>query len=109
MEHEQASEGRPVYVFGDFRLEVAERRLYRGGTLIPLARKVFDLLLLLVEPAGRLKTREELIQALWPDSFVEEQNLTAKVHALRKALGDEGGEPQYIETVRGVGYRAARR
>jgi len=105
MEHEQASEGRPVYVFGDFRLEVAERRLYRGGTLIPLARKVFDLLLLLVEPAGRLKTREELIQALWPDSFVEEQNLTAKVHALRKALGDEGGEPQYIETVRGVGYR----
>jgi len=102
---EKDTETTPVYLFGPFRLEVAERRLYREGTLVALPRKAFDLLLLLVEPAGHLRTREELIQALWPRAFVEEQNLTAKVHALRKALGDEGKVPQYIETVRGVGYR----
>lgn len=94
-----------LYRFGPFRLDADERRLSRAGEAVPLARKVFDLLLLLVESAGRLRTREELIEALWPNSIVGEQGLTTKVHALRKALGDEGSEPNYVETVRGIGYR----
>ncbi|MGH8161018.1 MAG: winged helix-turn-helix domain-containing protein, partial [Gammaproteobacteria bacterium] len=72
---------------------------------MPLARKVFDLLLLLVESAGHLKTREELIEALWPRNIVEEQGLTTKLYALRRALGDDGEASRYVETVRGVGYR----
>ena len=94
-----------LYRFGPFRLDADERRLSREGEPVPLARKVFDLLLLLVDSAGRLRTREELIEALWPHSIVGEQGLTTKVHALRKALGDEGSEPQFVETVRGIGYR----
>lgn len=91
--------------FGCFSVDVAERRLYRDADVVPLVRKVFDLLLLLLQDPGHLKTREELIDALWPDTIVEEQGLTSKMHALRRALGDEGREPQYIETVRGIGYR----
>ncbi len=93
------------YRFGPFRLDGAERRVYRDGEPVPLPRKVFDLLLILVENAGRLKTREELIEGLWPNTIVEEQGLSTRIHALRRALGDEGAVPTYIETVRGVGYR----
>lgn len=94
-----------IYVFGPYRLDVAERRLLKDGLPVPLARKSFDLLLAMVEGAGSLKTREELIDVLWPRTVVEEQNLTVKVYALRRALGDEGEKPVYIETVRGTGYR----
>src|SRR5690348_6238924 len=100
-----AAEGRPVYAFGPFRLDVTERRLLRDGTEIALTRKTFDLLLALVEGAGRLQTREALIQALWPDTIVEEHSLTWHLSALRRALGDTGDAPSYIETVRGHGYR----
>lgn len=98
-------ENNQIYTFGAFRLDVAERRLFKDGKPVPLTRKTFDLLLILVEATGHLKTREELIGALWPKNIVEEQGLTTRMHALRKALGDEGKVPQYIETVRGVGYR----
>lgn len=100
-----AAEPRPVYAFGPFRMDVAERRLERDGTEIALTRKTFDLLLALVEGAGRLQSREALIQALWPDTIVEEHSLTWHLSALRRALGDTGEAPQYIETVRGHGYR----
>lgn len=94
-----------TYVFGPFEMDVAERRLCRDGAELPLARKAFDLLLALVEGAGRLRTREALIEALWPNTIVEEHSLTWNVSILRKALGDTGDTPQYIETVRGHGYR----
>ncbi|HET6724642.1 MAG TPA: winged helix-turn-helix domain-containing protein [Gammaproteobacteria bacterium] len=94
-----------LYVFGPFALEAAERRLTRNGEVVPLNRKTFEALRILVESPGRLQTREELIQLLWPGRVVEEHNLTTKVYALRKALGDEGETPLYIETIRGVGYR----
>lgn len=99
------AEGPPAYVFGPFRLEVAERRLSRDGTDIALTRKTFDLLLALVESAGHLRTREALIEALWPHTIVEEHTLTWNLSALRRALGDTGASPSYIETVRGHGYR----
>jgi TolB-like protein/DNA-binding winged helix-turn-helix (wHTH) protein/Flp pilus assembly protein TadD len=100
-----AAEARPVYVFGPFRLDAAERRLTRDGAEIALTRKTFDLLLTLVEGAGRLQTREALIQALWPDTIVEEHSLTWHLSTLRRALGDTGASPSYVETVRGHGYR----
>ena len=99
------AEPRLVYAFGPFRMDVAERRLERDGAEIALTRKTFDLLLALIEGAGRLKTREALIQALWPDTIVEEHSLTWHLSALRRALGDTGDAPHYIETVRGHGYR----
>jgi len=93
------AEPRLVYAFGPFRMDVAERRLERDGADIALTRKTFDLLLALIEGAGRLKTREALIQALWPDTIVEEHSLTWHLSALRRALGDTGEAPSYIETV----------
>lgn len=70
-----------------------------------LTRKVLDLLLILVREAGRLKTREQLIEALWANTVVEEHGLTSTLYALRKVLGGAGDSARYIETVRGVGYR----
>lgn len=97
--------GRAVYRFGPFLLDAAERRLRRGEDEVALTRKSFDLLLLLVEHAGRLQSREALYAALWPDTIVEEHTLTWHLSALRRALGDTGDAPAYIETVRGHGYR----
>ncbi len=94
-----------LYTFGPFRLDAAERHLFRDGNRVPLAGKAFDLLLILVANAGHLLHREELISKLWPDTIVEEQGLSTRIHILRQALGDERETPVYIETVRGVGYR----
>jgi len=97
--------GRAVYRFGPFLLDAAERRLSRDGVEVSLTRKSFDLLLVLVENAGRLQSREGLYATLWPDTIVEEHTLTWHLSALRRALGDTGDAPEYIETVRGHGYR----
>ncbi|MGA7964298.1 MAG: winged helix-turn-helix domain-containing protein [Gammaproteobacteria bacterium] len=94
-----------LFEFGPFTLEVDERRLLREGKLVPLTAKVFDLLLLLVESPGNLRSRNDLIDALWPNTIVEEHSLTSRISTLRKALGDEEDPPRYIETVRGQGYR----
>ncbi len=94
---------RHLYEFGVFRLDPAERIFARDGERIPLAPKAFDTLVLLVTNSGRVMTKEQLIQMLWPDSFVEENNLTQHISALRRALGPKPGE--YIETVPKLGYR----
>ncbi|MDQ4123033.1 MAG: winged helix-turn-helix domain-containing protein [Acidobacteriota bacterium] len=82
-----------------------ERLLRRDGKPVPLTPKVFDLLLLLVENKGRLLEKEDLMQALWQDSFVEESNLSFSISTLRKALGEDPKQRQYIETVPKRGYR----
>jgi TolB-like protein/DNA-binding winged helix-turn-helix (wHTH) protein/Tfp pilus assembly protein PilF len=105
MTQNSAADASPIFAFGPFRLDVAERRVERDGAEIALTSKTFDLLLTLIEGAGRLRTREALIQALWPDTIVEEHSLTWHLSSLRRALGDTGSAPQYIETVRGHGYR----
>lgn len=93
------------FQFGVFRLYPTEQLLLREETPIPLAPKTFDTLLVLVKNSGHLVTRDELMTAVWPDSFVEETNLTVNISLLRKALGDlEDGRP-YIETVPRKGYR----
>jgi DNA-binding winged helix-turn-helix (wHTH) protein/pimeloyl-ACP methyl ester carboxylesterase len=96
-----------AYRFGPFHLDVRERRLSRGGKVIPLRLKVFDTLLVLVENAGRLVTKQELLDAVWPETTVEENNLNHNVSVLRKALGEKATSQQYIETVPRVGYRFA--
>jgi pimeloyl-ACP methyl ester carboxylesterase/DNA-binding winged helix-turn-helix (wHTH) protein len=96
-----------VFEFGPFRLEVHERRLFRGSEAIPLRGKVFDTLCALVQNQGSLLTKEELLRAVWPDAVVEENNLNHTVSILRKALGEHATGQAYIETVPRVGYRFA--
>jgi len=95
---------RNVYEFGPFRLESAECRLLRNGTVVPLAAKVFDLLLFLVQNEGHLITKEELMACVWQGKLVEDNNITVAMSALRKAL-EEGPSEQYIETIPKRGYR----
>jgi DNA-binding winged helix-turn-helix (wHTH) protein len=94
-----------VHDFGSFRLDTAERLLLRAGQHVSLTPKAFDLLVYLVDHAGRLATKQELMNALWPDTFVEESNLVFTVSALRKALGDGQDGEQFIQTVPTRGYR----
>src|SRR5215468_10580329 len=92
-----------IYEFGPFRLDVAERLLLRDGEVVPLQPKVFDLLLALVERHGRLVEKEELMTAVWPDTFVEEANIASNISILRKTLSENG--ERLIETVPKRGYR----
>ncbi len=94
-----------LYRFGPFRLDADERLLFHDDALVSLPAKAFDLLLLLVEAAGHLKSREELIETLWPDTIVVENSLSWHVGTVRKILNEKGGDRHYIETVRGHGYR----
>lgn len=90
-----------AYLFGPFQLDVRERMLRRDGKALAMAPKTFELLCLLVESAGQALSKEKLLALMWPDTFVEEANLTQHVSLLRKAL--EGAS--YIETVPKFGYR----
>ena len=94
-----------LYRFGEFTLDVQDRRLSRGSSTVPLAPKAHDLLVTLVRRAGRLVTRQELLDLVWPDAFVEEGILSVHVSGLRKALGESNGSHTYIETVPRSGYR----
>jgi Tol biopolymer transport system component/DNA-binding winged helix-turn-helix (wHTH) protein len=94
---------RSSYAFGNFRVDSVERVLMRHGEQVPLTPKVFDLLLLLVENNGRVIEKEKLMREIWPDTFVEEGNLTQNISVLRKILSRDG--PQYIQTVPRRGYR----
>jgi TolB-like protein/Flp pilus assembly protein TadD len=94
-----------VYKFGPFLLDTAVRRLFLDGQVVPLTAKLFDILLLLVQRSGHVVTKDELMKEIWPGQFVEENNLTVSMSALRKALGERYGERKYIETVPKRGYR----
>ena len=93
-----------LYRFGEFSLETQGRVLRRGAEAVPLTAKAFDVLLLLIQNAGRTVNKKELMNAVWPDSFVEESNLTQTIFMVRKAL-DETTDRRYILTVQGQGYR----
>ncbi|HYW69862.1 MAG TPA: winged helix-turn-helix domain-containing protein [Pyrinomonadaceae bacterium] len=93
------------YSFGDFRIDALERVLVRNGELVPLTAKVFDLLLLLVENHGHVVEKDRLMKEVWPDTFVEEGNLTQNISVLRKALGNSHNGNQYIQTIPRRGYR----
>ena len=94
-----------LYEFGKFRFDPGSHLLLSEDGAIPLTPKAFDVLLVLVQNGMRLTTKEELMTKVWPDSFVEEANLTVTVSALRKALGETTDGKRYIETVPKKGYR----
>ncbi len=94
-----------LYEFGPFRLDPSERLLLRDGKSVPLTGKTFDVLLVLVRRSGHLLDKSELLRLVWDGAFVEEGNIVVAVSLLRKALGDDGNEHRYIQTVAKRGYR----
>jgi len=99
------NEAKPLYEFGPFSLDARERVLTRDKNEIPLAPKVFETLLLLVQNRGHVLEKEMLLRELWPGTFVEEGSLTQSISQLRKVLSDDGGRESYIQTVPKHGYR----
>src|SRR5579872_1153392 len=93
------------YECGPFVLDPLNHVLSRGGSPLPLPPKAFDTLMVLVEHGGDLVEKEQLLKAVWPDTFVEENNLTQYISLLRRVLGDNSDQRQYIETVPKLGYR----
>lgn len=96
---------RQLYEFGGFRLDAAKRVLWRDQQVVPLTPRLLEMLLAFVENSERVIEKDELMNRLWPDSIVEEANLTVNISALRKALGQRGNENRFIVTVPGRGYR----
>ena len=95
-----------VYEFGDFRLDTAKRLLRRlDGTAVPLTPRVYETLLYMVEHHGTVLDKERLMEAVWPDSIVEENNLSQNISTLRRIFGETPGSHNYIVTVPGRGYR----
>ncbi|PYS70100.1 MAG: hypothetical protein DMF69_14680 [Acidobacteria bacterium] len=94
-----------ILQFKDFTIDTDQKVLLREGTPVALAPKVFETLLALIENHGRIVLKEELMKRLWPDTFVEEANLTFNIQQLRKSLGDNARSPIYIQTVARRGYR----
>ena len=93
------SQNRSIYEFGVYRLDPVERLLTREGAAVPVPPKAFEALVMLVERGGHLVGREELMQMLWADSFVEDANLSVQISTLRKILNQNGDAAQFIETV----------
>jgi serine/threonine-protein kinase len=94
------------YVFGEFRIDLPSRRLQRrDGTLVPLTPRVFDTLLLLVERAGEVLSKDAMMAGVWPNRIVEENNLSQNISTLRRVLGANAGDHRFILTEPGQGYR----
>lgn len=98
-------ETKHFYEFKNFRLDPAERVLFRDGKPLPLTPKAFHMLMILVENHGHIVDKEKLMGEIWADSFVEEGNLSVNARRLRKALADDANEPKFIETIPRRGYR----
>src|ERR1700733_4126068 len=102
---DRAVRDRTSYGFGPFRLDPWRRELTRDGEPVPLTPTLFDTLLYLVENPGRVVTKEELLDAVWPGRLVEESNLTQTIYSLRRALNVTGDADRIIVTAPGRGYR----
>ncbi|HKS30244.1 MAG TPA: transcriptional regulator [Pyrinomonadaceae bacterium] len=95
--------GKRYYHFKDFRVDVEERLVYDHQSIVPLTPKAFDTLLALVEKSQRVVSKQELMERVWPNTFVEENNLAQNISTLRKAFDTKG--EKLIETVPKRGYR----
>lgn len=95
----------PIFAFDDVRVEPRAFKAWKKGNEVPLEPKTFHLLLFLIEHRGRLVEKNELLDAVWKDTFVTENAMTREIAKLRKALGDDPKEPRYIQTVHTRGYR----
>jgi two-component system response regulator RegX3 len=99
-------EERPEVAFGDVTVDFVRREVTVGSTQTHLSRREFDLLAVLLSPARRVRTRDELIDLLWPDRYLSDsRTLDTHIHRLRAKLEPDPADPQYIVTVRGVGFR----
>lgn len=96
-----------LYEFGPFRVDPEKETLLRSGQPVPLTPKTFQILLVLVRHQKEVVTKDDLMKTVWPDTFVEEANLSRNIFMLRKALGESAQDHQYILTVPGRGYRLA--
>jgi DNA-binding winged helix-turn-helix (wHTH) protein/Flp pilus assembly protein TadD/TolB-like protein len=94
-----------IFQFGEFRIDPQDRTLRRNDSAVVLHRRAFDVLLYLVQNPGRVVTKDELLKNVWPDAFVDENNLTQSISVLRKALDDRNGANSYITTLPGRGYQ----
>src|SRR5882672_10438385 len=92
-----------TYTFAEYELDLTRRLFLHAGQSIPLNAKAFDLLVALIENRERVITKEELMELVWRDQFVEEANLTVQISALRKILGETKDEHRFIVTVSGRG------
>ncbi|HMZ82267.1 MAG TPA: transcriptional regulator, partial [Acidobacteriota bacterium] len=93
------------YEIDDLRIDTVRRVVERAGMLLPISPKAFDVLLVLVEKAGEVISKDELLTLVWPDTVVEEANLTQKIFHLRRVLGEKRTDHRYLVTVPGRGYR----
>jgi DNA-binding winged helix-turn-helix (wHTH) protein len=100
-----SDESGPVYRFGDYRLDTAQRTLTRRGADISLTPTLFEILRMLVEHAGRILDKERFMERVWAGRVVEDGNLARNVSTLRKLLEDDPQHPRYIETIARRGYR----
>lgn len=100
----EAWQDKPVYVCGRYRIDPLRRCIFIGEERVAVTAKAFDVLVELVQRAGRVVTKDELLSAVWPDAVVEENNLTQQISALRKLFNDPAGENKFIATVPGRGY-----
>src|SRR6201996_3857839 len=96
-----------LYEFGPFRVDPAREMLLKEGVTVPLTPKTFQILLVLVRHGKEIVTKDDLMKTVWPDTFVEEANLSRNIFMLRKALGETAQDHRYIVTVPGRGYRLA--
>ena len=96
---------REMFKFGPFLVDPQSRALMREGNPVALNRRAFDVLLYLVQNPGRAVTKEEILKSVWPDSYVDENNLMQSISALRKALEERPGANSFIATLAGRGYQ----
>ncbi len=96
-----------LYAFGPFRVDPERETVLRAGESVPLTPKTFQVLLVLIRNSKQVVTKDDLMRSVWPDTFVEEANLSRTIFMLRKALGETAQDHRYIVTVPGLGYRLA--
>ena len=103
----QDNVAKELYEFGPFRVDPEKETLFRAGESVPLTPKTFQILLVLIRNSNEVVTKDDIMKTVWPDTFVEEANLSRNVFMLRKALGESAQDHRYIVTVPGRGYRLA--
>src|ERR1700723_1560436 len=103
----EGQDGKKLYEFGPFRVDPEKETLLRAGEIVPLTPKTFQILLVLVRHNREVVTKDDLMKEVWPETFVEEANLSRNIFMLRKALGESPQDHRYILTVPGRGYRFA--
>src|SRR5215813_3450077 len=107
MSASESQQLKELYEFGPFRVDPEKEILLRAGEPIPLQPKTFQILLVLIRRNTEVVTKDDLMKAVWPDTFVEEANLSRNIFMLRKALGESPQDHRYVLTVPGRGYRLA--